>query len=183
MKLYVIRHIKTEWNKNSLLQGTYDLSILPPSSEDALEIERRKKWLKEANQFDLVLASSLKRTQQTAACYGFFSFVVEPLLNELNFGEYEGRPSKELIAAFGNLWFDDPRGIILGESISNLECRIKSFLEKYKNNKRILIFAHGCWMRALISYVRSGNLKELNKLTIKNNQLVELVYDNSPPKS
>jgi probable phosphoglycerate mutase len=180
MKLYIIRHLQTEWNKKSVLQGSHDLSILPPTSEEMLEIEQNKKWLiKQKNNFDLVFTSSLQRTQQTAAYYGFTHVVIEPLLNELNFGEYEGRSRDELITAVGESWFEDPREIILGEPISNLEFRIQSFLEKYKHYKQLLIFAHGSWTRALISFVQFGNLKQMNQTIVKNNQLVELTYNDS----
>ena len=36
--------------------------------------------------FDLILASTLKRTQQTAQMYGM-NVVIEPLLDELDFGD------------------------------------------------------------------------------------------------
>ena len=50
--------------------------------------------------FDLILASTLKRTQQTAQMYGM-NVVIEPLLDELDFGEFEGRPKEELIRELG----------------------------------------------------------------------------------
>ena len=43
----------------------------------------------------IILASTLKRTQQTAQMYGM-NVVIEPLLDELDFGEFEGRPKEEL---------------------------------------------------------------------------------------
>jgi broad specificity phosphatase PhoE len=177
MKLYIIRHLETEWNKSGILQGSRDLSILPPSNQVMLEIEHNKTWLnKQEKTFSLVLASTLQRTQQTAACYGFNQLTVEPLLNELNFGPYEGLPKNELITTHADAWFEDPSDIVLGEPISNLASRIHSFLEKYQHHQQLLIFSHGAWTRALISLLESGTLKQMNKIVLKNNQLVELTY-------
>jgi broad specificity phosphatase PhoE len=177
MKLYFIRHLQTEWNKRGVLQGSNDVSILPPSPQDEIQIEENKQYLlKKESTFNTVLTSSLQRTQQTARCYGYTNLTVEPLLNELIFGEFEGRLKDELVHTIGEQWYEDPSEIILGEPISNLAFRIQSFLEKYKHKKQLLVFAHGSWMRALISYAQSGNLKDMNKIVIINNQLVELNY-------
>ncbi|WP_058529499.1 histidine phosphatase family protein [Legionella londiniensis] len=177
MHLYIIRHLQTDWNKKGLLQGSHDLSILPLAPDVAAAVQKQKKILEEkSNVFDLVLTSSLCRTQQTALEYGFSNFSVEPLANELNFGKYEGKSRELLIKELGQKWFDDPRELILGESIHNLELRIRAFLEKYQHIGRLLIFAHGSWTRAMISFVRFGNLKMMNQVEVLNNQLVELTY-------
>lgn len=175
MKLYIIRHLQTEWNKKGVLQGSHDLSILPLSPEDVQLIAERQKLLQDkAGKFDLILTSGQQRTQQTAQQYGFFNYSVEPLLNELNFGEFEGRPRDDLIAACGNAWFEDPRELVLGESIRQLESRIQFFLEKYQACEQLLVFAHGSWTRAMMSFVEVGSLKNMNKVAVVNNQLIEL---------
>ncbi|AHE67638.1 histidine phosphatase family protein [Legionella oakridgensis] len=177
MHLYIIRHLQTDWNKKGILQGTHDLNILPVAPEVTDLIQQQKKMLHEkVNSFDLVLTSSLRRTQETALEYGFSNFFVEPLINELNFGKFEGQPRELLIKELGQPWFDDPRELVLGESIHHFELRIRAFLEKYQHLEQLLIFSHGSWTRGVISFVRFGNLKMMNQVQVLNNQLIELIY-------
>ena len=95
MQITLIRHLPTEWNVNTWLQGRQDIEILPITDRDQLEIVKNQNNLSRLQPFDLILASTLKRTQQTAQMYGM-NVVIEPLLDELDFGEFEGRPKEEL---------------------------------------------------------------------------------------
>ena len=52
----------------------------------------------------------------------------------------------------GIKWIENPKELVLGESINNLEERIVTFLTKYKKLTNVLVFGHGSWIRALISY-------------------------------
>ena len=42
--------------------------------------------------------------------------ITEPLLDELDFGPFEGRPKKDLMDAMGENWLQHPRNLLLGES-------------------------------------------------------------------
>ena len=95
MQITLIRHLPTEWNVNTWLQGRQDIEILPITDCDQLEIVKNQNILSRLQPFDIILASTLKRTQQTAQMYGM-NVVIEPLLDELDFGDFEGRPKEEL---------------------------------------------------------------------------------------
>jgi len=174
VELYIIRHLQTDWNRQGLLQGSNDIDILPIDDQCQRLIERQKQRLVDSIGFEHVIVSELQRTHQTAAAYGFNRYTVEPLINELNFGRFEGRSRQELITAVGQTWFDDPRKVVLGESIEELSQRIKVFLRKYSGNRRLLIFAHGSWTRAMISFVECGDLRNMNQIQVANNQLIQL---------
>ena len=81
-------------------RGDKDIEILPITDRDQLEIVKNQNNLSRLQPFDLILASTLKRTQQTAQMYGM-NVVIEPLLDELDFGEFEGRPKEELLRELG----------------------------------------------------------------------------------
>ncbi|MDP4103448.1 MAG: phosphoglycerate mutase family protein [Bacillota bacterium] len=174
MRITLIRHLPTEWNKKSWLQGRRDIDISPPTDEMKSEIVRNKKYLERLSPFDLVLASSLKRTQQTANLYGY-NALQEELLNELDFGPFEGVPKKRLIEKYGNEWLRNPRELVLGESLQNLEERIVLFLEKFQKQDNILVFGHGSWIRAMLSYNRYGDINHMNDIPVKNNECITLV--------
>ena len=173
MQITFIRHLPTEWNERTLLQGKRDTHLMPVTSFNRNKILDNKKQLEKVRPFDLVLASSMKRTQQTANHYGYEGRI-EPLLDELDFGEFEGKPKDEIIKKYGDIWFENPREITLGERMTDLEKRINTFLNKYQDYSNILVFGHGSWIRAFLSYVRFGHINEMNKITVENNECITL---------
>src|SRR5262245_16244577 len=133
MQLTLIRHLPTEWNKRTWLQGRRDIDISEITTEVNKEIADNQLLLEKLSPFTLVLASSLKRTHQTAKLYGY-KCEIENLLDELDFGVFEGVPKAEMMLEFGERWTESPKEIVLGESIQNLEKRIVLFLEKYRKS-------------------------------------------------
>lgn len=174
MEITLIRHLPTQWNEQQILQGTRDIPILPISSSDLKKAKENQQLLQEQN-FDLVLCSTLQRTRQTAEAYGFES-MAEALLDELDFGPFEGRAKHELFKEHGRAWVDHPSTLMLGESVANLEKRITLFLKKYNHSKHLLVFGHGSWIRALISYHKYGHLNNMNKRSVQNNECISLEF-------
>lgn len=172
MQLYAIRHLPTAWNKAGKLQGSNDIDILPISEIDQTNIDQNKSVL-EKIEFDAVLVSSLKRTHQTAKAYGFNDYQFEPLIDELNFGKYEGLQKKEMLSDLGLSWYKNAKSITLGESLSGFEDRLISFKEKYQG-KTILLFAHGAVLRGLKAIFHCGNINEMNNEDVKNNTLIQI---------
>ncbi len=142
MQITLIRHLPTEWNHKTWLQGRRDIGLAFLTEEVHKEIELNLQKLKKILPFEKVLMSTLTRTHQTAHLYGF-NPETENLLDELDFGSFEGLPKGKLLETYGNLWIDNPKSIVLGESISNLEKRIVLFLDKYKELTNLLVFGHG----------------------------------------
>ncbi|WP_077618498.1 histidine phosphatase family protein [Bacillus sinesaloumensis] len=172
MELTLIRHLPTRWNELGVLQGSKDIPILEVNDTNKLAIDENKQKLKQ--KYSLVLTSTLIRTQQTAKAYGYEDFKLEPLLNELNFGEYEGKEKKLLIDAHSSDWFSQPRKLELGERLVDLENRMLTFIKKYKQYESILVFGHGSWIRACLSHYRYGTINKMNQFEIKNNQLLTI---------
>ncbi|WP_428911428.1 histidine phosphatase family protein [Niallia sp. Krafla_26] len=176
MQITLIRHLPTEWNVNTWLQGRRDIDILPVTEEVQEQIELNKRELKELAPFQFILASTLKRTQQTASLYGFET-TIESLLDELDFGKFEGRTKKELMDEMGEDWLENPRNLILGENLTYFESRIIHFLEKYKEASNILIFGHGAWIRAFLSFVTIGHINQMNKMIVQNNECITIQFN------
>ena len=176
MKIFLIRHLETALNTKKILQGRRDIPILTPSSSTQKQISKNRRLLEDVNGFDHTLISRLKRTRMTAELYAAENITVEPLLDELDFGSYEGR-KKEILLAEQKLWFTDPASLTLGEPLLFLENRVAQFLKKYKEAKTILAFGHGAWIRAFVSYVEHGNIGKMNSLEIANNQIICIDYN------
>lgn len=168
MRITLIRHLPTKWNKKTWLQGRRDVEISPLDEKLLSGIVENNKILYRLFPFDQVLASTLKRTHQTAEIYGF-QCETESLLDELDFGPFEGQPKEKMIETYGAAWFENPKELILGESIRNLEDRILLFLTKYRDYRNLLVFGHGSWIRAFLSYSQYGHINNMNKIDVRNN--------------
>ncbi|WP_313431080.1 histidine phosphatase family protein [Siminovitchia terrae] len=173
MQATFIRHLPTEWNKKTWLQGRRDISISPVTENDLKDIQANKEYLESLAPFDLVLASTLKRTQETAQLYGYEP-KIEQLLDELDFGTFEGVPKEKMIESLGVDWIKNPLSITVGEPVRDLEKRIISFIQMYKRNKNILVFGHGTWIRGIRSYLIYGNINQMNKMELKNNDYLSI---------
>jgi probable phosphoglycerate mutase len=181
MLLVCVRHLKTVWNHEGRLQGQRDIDLMPPDEEALAAIRENRKRIAALGPFDTVLASALRRTQQTANHYGVTEFKIEPLADEINFGPYEGKPSKSLVEDFGARWTDDPRDLEFGESLLHLEARIRGFLRKYKDREKVLLFAHGSWLRALVSIAECGDVRNMNTFFIVNNEVRSFEFEADDP--
>ncbi|MDM8545611.1 histidine phosphatase family protein [Candidatus Venteria ishoeyi] len=173
MLLVMIRHLPTVYNQQGLLQGLKDESILPLAKEAQRQVAGNQQRLMDLAPFDKVLASTLKRTIETAQHYQFKGELQqEPLLNELDFGQFEGKARVEMLAEVGEDWIDKPRDLVFGEPFIQLEQRVWSFLAKYQQYPRVLGFAHAAWLRALLSVIEIGSIQNMNHFQIANNTLV-----------
>lgn len=178
MKLYLIRHLPTAWNTEGRLQGSRDISINETDSYTRIQIQKNLELLEKLT-FDKVFVSTLKRTKETAKEYNFKSFEVEPLIDELNFGKYEGKKKELMLNDLGDDWFNKCSEIILGESLSSFSKRINDFLEKYKGLENVLVFSHGAVIRSILSLIDKGSIDEMNQLHIENNSLTTIIYEST----
>ena len=88
MKLLILRHMQTQYNVRGFLQGRQDIPIIPPGPDQQAAIDENKNKIGPESGYTHILASSLKRTGMTAKLY-VNAYTVEPLLDELDFGEWE----------------------------------------------------------------------------------------------
>ena len=174
MELLVIRHLPTIYNNRGILQGRLDIDIDPPNQDQLLRVAENQRNIRQVGPISKVLCSSLNRTAQTALAYGYdeTACIREPLLNELDFGYYEGLPRQEILNTLGEAWWQSPEDLILGEPVLALQHRITGFLEKYAQTERLLLFSHGAWTRALLSYTQIGDISDMNQMKVNNNDML-----------
>ena len=176
MTLVALRHLPTEWNRANRLQGRADIPIAPLTDELHEAIRRNRMELDALGPFDAVYCSTLQRTAQTAAAYGFPDCQRETLLDEFNFGIYEGKLRQELLAGVGWQWQETPQTLELGEKMTDLEARICQFLAREIPRQRVLMFGHGCWLRGLLSIRQRGDMTDTNRVTLAENQILRFDF-------
>lgn len=164
MKVYFLRHGRTEWNAAHRIQGSNPEIDL--DAEGIRQAEGVAKGFDRAKlKFDRVYSSPYRRALHTAeivsSAIGAVP-VVDERIREIGFGEYEGTPFLEggflddnIRAAFENPPQYVPRG---GESFAQVFKRVRDFLEnelkplegKFEN---VLVVAHGGVLHAVITLI------------------------------
>ena len=88
MKLYIIRHGETAWNKKLLLQGQTDI----PLNENGRELAQVTARALQMVPFDLCITSPLLRAKETAQIIlgsRKIPFWEDARIQEIGFGTYE----------------------------------------------------------------------------------------------
>ncbi len=110
LNVVLARHAETIWNEQLRYIGRTDLDLSPLGRANA---EAFAAHLKDYR-FDAIYASGMKRALQTAGPVAENSNLLvasEPLLNEIDFGLWEGLTHDEIAAAYPGLvdqWLGDP---------------------------------------------------------------------------
>jgi len=88
VKLYVVRHGKTDWNNKNLAQGRVDI---PLNDEGRKEAEKVLKNI-DLDKIDICFCSPMKRTKETVEIIvgDKKEIIYDDLLVERSFGEFEG---------------------------------------------------------------------------------------------
>ena len=154
MKLYVVRHGETVWNKLHKVQGVADISL---AENGILLAEKTGEALKDVS-FDLCITSPLIRARKTAELIlekqsGKVSVIEDARIQEINFGVLEG-----VVCMNDAREYLDPQMEKDGENIQDILSRTKDFWEELIHDpalqdKTILIASHGCAVRALLHNV------------------------------
>lgn len=170
MKLYLVRHGETDWNRARKIQGQVDI----PLNEFGIHLaEETGKGLKDIP-FDLCFTSPLGRAKQTAEIIlkgRDVPVIEEPLIMEMAFGVYEGKCCSsegwELPESFHRFFdgpeeYEAPEG---GEDFKQVKERVGKFLERIRSDdtlkdSTILITTHGAALAGMLNYIKKEPLSK-----------------------
>lgn len=171
--LALVRHGQSEYNLQGLWTGLTDIPLTPTGIQEAHEAGVA---LKQKNiSFDTAFTSLLCRAQQTTT--EILTVLDEQIpvtktaaLNEKDYGIYTGKNKWEVEKEVGEKEFLKIRrswGYVIpqGESLKMVYERVvpyytSTILSLLKENKNVLIVAHGNSLRALIKYL--DNIADTN---------------------
>lgn len=150
MKLYIVRHGETDWNKNRMMQGNTDIPLNEKGISQATEVSK----LLENQKIDICYSSPLTRAYETATIISNHAeIIIDSRLEERELGEFEGK-SCDLYDS--NYYWNrkinsSSHGV---EAPNDLIARVRSFYDDIKNNHdnddlNILIVTHGAIVRSL----------------------------------
>ncbi len=162
MKIYLIRHGQTDWNKLGLIQGRTDNKLNDLGKKQAKDIVFKLKEKK----FNALISSSLSRANQTLNIIkkdlniNLENKIVDGFI-ERDFGELEKKDAKEFYK------IKDYSKINGYENNSSIEKRvnnaIKDIINHYKEEDNILVCCHSHVIKAFLV----SNFKDKYDYSIK----------------
>ena len=170
MRLYIIRHGETEWNKQKRIQGRGDI----PLDEFGRMLARKTATGLAEIPFDVCYSSPLSRAKETATIIlegRDIPIIEDDRIIEMAFGEYEGKCCSKsgwnLPEEF-HRFFDEPENYVPapgGENFAEVKKRTGEFLqelfqkEQYQKSN-VLISTHGAALAGMLNYIKGKPLSE-----------------------
>lgn len=165
MKIYMIRHGETDWNKARKLQGQIDIQLNEFGRSLAVDTEPALRDIP----FDLVITSPLSRAKVTAQLVlagRDIPMIEDERIMEMGFGAYEGLHCKgenyNIPDPDFHYFYDSPSKFKApegGEDFYALSARLDEFLNDLLNNselqdKTILISTHGASLCGILRLMK-----------------------------
>jgi probable phosphoglycerate mutase len=144
--LWLLRHGETAWSILGRHTGRTDVELTPLGRQQAALLGRRLG----ARPFALVLTSPLIRAHETCRLAGYGEVaLLEPDLQEWDYGAYEGRTTAEIRAERPG-WTLWDRGVPGGETIDEVAARADRVIARAAAaGGDVALFAHGHLLRVL----------------------------------
>ena len=171
MRLILVRHGETLWNKEGRIQGTSDIEL----SNIGIEQARLLALSLKDQSIGSIHASPLKRALKTAEIINEFhhkKIQTHQDLTEMDQGDFEGFSFKELMACekdFLNKWIADPASVKMpnGESLTQLQKRAWHAVEAIINKRgNALVVAHNFTIAAILCRIRNINLSQFRSTCV-----------------
>lgn len=180
MILHLLRHGETE--QGGGLRGSLDDALTEAGwAQLRAAVQADEHW-------DALVSSPLQRcarfAEELAAARGL-PLQLEPGLQELHFGEWEGRTAAQLMETdaddLGRFWADPyaftPPG---GEPLPTFETRVLDALQRLHaeyRERQLLVVTHGGVMRLLLARARGLPREQLLQVIVAHGQRVHLQFD------
>ncbi len=145
-EMVLVRHGETEWTLSGQHTGRTDIPLTERGRKQARLLEP----LLSTADFALVLSSPLQRARETCELAGLGPRMeIEPDLMEWDYGEYEGRTSKDIKRSAPN-WMVFTDGCPGGETPEQVGARADRVINRIRSaTGRVALFAHGHLLRVL----------------------------------
>ncbi len=186
MKIILIRHGETLWNKEGRIQGKSDIELSAAGIEQARLLALSLK----DQPIGAIHASPLKRALKTAEIINEFhrkEIQTHPELMEMDQGDFEGFSFKELMTCekdFLNKWIADPASVRMpnGESLSELQVRAWRALETIIGKEETaLVVAHNFTIAAIICRIKNISLSEFRGNSVGTASKTTIGFHNGEP--
>jgi len=187
MKIQLIRHCETEWNRLERCQGISDLELNNNGINQSISL----KDFYFDKHVDLIFSSDLKRTMQTALEINKnlkSDIIQNEKLREMDQGDFEGLSFSYIRKNFASQlleWRSNPKKFRIpnGETLGEVQERALDFMEnlfiQYKSHKNIIIVSHNLVIASILCYYSNRDLKDFAEFTLDSGSITTLMYSNN----
>lgn len=184
MKLHLVRHGETEWNKLGRFQGQKDIALNPRGLAQAKETAR----VMAENGGISLYSSPLQRTMQVAdeiSRLANVSVIPVPGVKELDLGELEGVTGEEMRTLWPDVysvWNQNPGTLSMpkGESLSQLQDRawrsIRELEEAHSGDDVVVVVSHNFAIRTVIHKVLGLPLANFHRMSLSLSSICTVEY-------
>jgi len=156
-RVYLIRHGTTEWNQGEVFRGRVDCPLNETGRAEAREVAAYLKGVEMEKIYTSPLSRAAETAEAIAATRGL-QIIPDPAFIDLDFGEWQGLPLKEVREKYAELyrtWRDRPQEITFpgGENLARVRARAwEGLLRVVRENeeKTALIVSHRVITKVLI---------------------------------
>lgn len=178
MRLFLIRHAETDWNRSQRAQGHNNT----PLNETGLEQANQLADFLFQEKVQRILSSDLLRCTQTVEPLAQkLGVAIESsaLLRERSFGDWEGRGYTEIRNDLRAVDPENPEHVRPpnGESVLDVWERVHQFVgsDMFLHEEATLIATHGGTKALLLSHLLQGTYRTARSFKFPNCSLTELV--------
>jgi len=171
MKLILVRHGETQWNRENRVVGFADIGL---NDEGRKQVKRLALALKE-ERVDAIYASPLSRAWETAqevARYHDGEVQADDAFKEMDAGELDGLTYEDMRDRYGELikqWLSEPASVIMpgGESLANVQDRAWLAVEKIREKHpdgTVMVVSHNFVILCIICKALGLDLSQFRRL-------------------
>ena len=180
MKIFIVRHGQTEWNKMHKVCGIAEADLSDEGRKQAVELAIRLKSEQEKNKIEVILVSPLRRARDTAEpiekALGLKAEVVEDL-HEMDFGTFDGKDWYD--PEFRSLKDEPFMRFPGGESVVDAARRAYNLMDRIRSeySQNVLLVCHASLIRIIDTYFNSRTFSEYREFSPSNCSLLEYEVD------
>jgi broad specificity phosphatase PhoE len=191
MRIFVIRHGETEFNRDGFIQGNIDSKLTELGVRQSLLLADE---LRDVD-MDMIFSSTAQRAYLTArpiAAPRSLPIVMAPDFRERDYGIYEEKSLAETKKAHPGLFATDSIGLDFklkpkdGESLNEVADRVLPFLKKLTDHlqkKTVVIVAHGIVNKIILGQLLDNSLSKISGYKQSNACINEIILENGAAKA
>lgn len=189
MRLILVRHGESEWNRTGRYQGQEDAPLSDLGLRQADALANRL----EHEHIDAIYTSPLQRARRTAEAIARYHpqvpFVEDPALYEIHHGAWQGLLASEVRERYPDLfeeWRTFPTRCQMpgGESFSNILKRTLNLRERLcrlHSDGTVLLSTHDVVVKILIADALGMHMDRINRIWVTNASISVVEYTDELP--
>jgi broad specificity phosphatase PhoE len=174
MKLILVRHGETQWNKEKRIVGHTEIELNEVGRSQVMQLAR----VLSGETVSAIYSSPLRRARQTAeeiARVHHLDIRVEDALKEFDAGDMNGMTILEVSERYGDFfdrWMEGTPGLRMpgGESISDLKQRAWPTVERIVQNHRdeaVIVVSHTITILTIVNSALGMSLENFRRLRLE----------------